>query len=90
MILFTTGRGAPQGFPFVPVVKITGNQSTWLNMNEHMDFPVTGIMEGKESADNSAEHLMNELLEYASGKETKAEKSSYNDSMNIYVTGPTI
>ena len=90
LILFTTGRGAPQGFPFVPVVKITGNQSTWLNMNEHMDFPVTGIMEGKESADNSAEHLMNELLEYASGKETKAEKSSYNDSMNIYVTGPTI
>lgn len=90
LILFTTGRGAPQGFPFVPVVKITGNQSTWLNMKEHIDFAVTGIMDGKESPEISSENLMKELIDYASGKETKAEKSSYNDSMNIYVTGPTI
>ncbi|MBW1783304.1 MAG: UxaA family hydrolase, partial [Deltaproteobacteria bacterium] len=26
VIAFTTGRGAPQGFPFVPVIKITGNR----------------------------------------------------------------
>lgn len=37
LILFTTGRGAPQGFPFVPVVKTTGNENTWQCLQEHID-----------------------------------------------------
>ena len=29
LIVFTTGRGAPQGFPLVPVIKVTGNAHTF-------------------------------------------------------------
>ena len=46
LIAFATGRGAPQGFPFVPVVKITGNRVTWDKLRDHMDLYVGTIMEG--------------------------------------------
>jgi altronate dehydratase large subunit len=42
IIAFTTGRGAPQGFPFVSVVKITGNENTWNKLRDHMDIDVKG------------------------------------------------
>ena len=46
LISFATGRGAPQGFPFVPVIKITGNRVTWDKLRDHMDIDVSSIMEG--------------------------------------------
>jgi hypothetical protein len=49
LIAFATGRGAPQGFPFVPVVKITGNRVTWDKLRDHMDTYVGTIMEGTEN-----------------------------------------
>ncbi|MBT6337688.1 MAG: UxaA family hydrolase, partial [Desulfobacula sp.] len=49
VITFTTGRGAPQGFPFVPVIKITGNEKTWNHLRDHMDISVHQIMDGSES-----------------------------------------
>ena len=90
LILFTTGRGAPQGFPFVPVIKVTGNERTWQHMNEHMDCCVASVMNGQESYEAAAERLFDAVMAYASGRKTKAEVCSYNNSMNIYVTGPTI
>ena len=90
LILFTTGRGAPQGFPFVPVIKLTGNKNTWANLNEHMDSYVGQVMSGEETCDAMAAAFFKEVLEFASGRKTKAELCSYNNSMNIYVTGPTI
>ncbi len=90
VILFTTGRGAPQGFPFVPVVKVTGNARTWKVMGEHMDACVADVMEGKLSIERAADNLMEEILGFCGGKPTKAEQNAYNNSMNIYVTGPVI
>jgi altronate dehydratase large subunit len=90
LILFTTGRGAPQGFPFVPVVKVTGNERTFKNMNQHMDISVARVMDGSLSAEQAAGDLMKRLLAFASGEKTKAELCAYNNSMNIYVTGPVI
>lgn len=90
LILFTTGRGAPQGFPFVPVVKVTGNASTFELMAEHMDACVSGVMTGNEGIESAGKRLFEELMEFADGKPTKAELCHYNNSMNIYVTGPVI
>lgn len=90
LIAFATGRGAPQGFPFVPVVKITGNKVTWEKLHDHMDSYVGTIMEGVESLPAAGERLFAELVEFASGRLTKAEISGYTDSMDIYVLGPVI
>ena len=49
VITFSTGRGAPQGFPFVPVIKVTGNAATFEKLKDHMDLNVAAILEGKET-----------------------------------------
>ncbi len=90
VIAFTTGRGAPQGFPFVPVVKITGNRVTWDKLRDHMDVDVSAVIEGKESLPEAGKRIFQEMLEVSSGKLTKAEISGYNKAMDIYVVGPVI
>jgi len=90
LIAFATGRGAPQGFPFVPVVKLTGNPVTWQKLRDHMDVYVGTIMEGTETLPAAGRRLFAECLGFASGRLTKAEISGYTNSMDIYVTGPVI
>lgn len=90
VIAFSTGRGAPQGFPFVPVIKITGNKRTWEKLCDHMDMDVSQVIEGKETITEAGERIFREILEIASGKVTKAEVSGYTRSMDIYTTGPII
>ena len=90
VIAFTTGRGAPQGFPFVPVIKLTGNEKTWRNLIDHMDFSVSSVMEGTETLEAAGRRLLAELIAVASGKMTKAEISGYTGSMDIYMVGPVI
>jgi altronate dehydratase large subunit len=90
VIVFTTGRGAPQGFPFVPVIKVTGNQHTWEHLRDHMDLSVHGVMSGEESLDKAGQRIIEQILKTASGEGTKAEISGYVQAMDIYVTGPVI
>lgn len=90
VILFTTGRGAPQGFPFVPTIKICGNPHTWARLSQHLDFDATGVLRGKRGVAQAGRALLGEILEVASGKATKAEIIGYFAAMDIYTTGPTI
>jgi altronate dehydratase large subunit len=90
VIAFTTGRGAPQGFPFVPVIKITGNRRTWDKLRDHMDVNVSAVMEGAETLDQAGGRIVTEILDVASGKLTKAEISGYTKAMDIYMVGPVI
>jgi altronate dehydratase large subunit len=90
LICFTTGRGAPQGFPFVPVIKITGNRVTWDKLRDHMDIDVSSIMEGIETLPDAGKRIFKEMMEIASGNLTKAEIYGYTKAMDIYVVGPVI
>ncbi|MFZ7119546.1 MAG: UxaA family hydrolase [Eubacteriaceae bacterium] len=90
VIVFTTGRGAPQGFPFVPVIKITGNKNTMNKLNDHMDIDVSQIIEGEETIEESGKRIVSEIMSVASGKLTKAEISGYTKAMDIYTVGPVI
>lgn len=88
--LFTTGLGAPEGHPVMPVVKITGNNNTWQKLNSHMDVDVTTIIEGIETVEQAGERLFRECLAVASGQLTKAEILRYDVGMNILTYGPVI
>lgn len=90
IILFTTGLGAPQGFPIVPVIKISGNPDVCARLKEHIDVDLSPVFYGQESLDEAGQRLFNEILEVASYKHTKAETLGYEKFFNIYVKGPVI
>ena len=73
ILLFTTGRGSPVGTPITPVIKITGNPFIFEKMKDNMDINAGTIIKGKESIECVGQHIFNEILEVASGKQTKSE-----------------
>jgi len=89
-ILFTTGRGALQGFPIVPVVKITGNARTYEKMREEFDVDVSDVIEEGHTLDEAGQRVFNEVLNVARGKRTKSEALQLNQCIDIWRVGPTI
>ena len=90
IILFSTGLGVPQGFPFVPVIKITGNPVTFKRLPDHIDILVE-LTRGKGTGlQATGQRLYQEVLEVASGKQTKAEILGYGIFSGLYTIGPII
>jgi altronate dehydratase large subunit len=90
VILFSTGRGAPQGFPVVPVVKICGNPITYERMQHDMDINAGLITTGEKSIAEIGEETFEMLLRVANGENSKGESIKYNKSMDFYCLGPVI
>lgn len=90
LILFTTGGGAPQGFPIVPVIKVGSNPEKVRKMKEHIDVDATGIFEGTSSLEEISDQIWRAMFEVASGSLTQAEKLGYNKTIGIYTMYPSI
>ena len=90
IILFSTGRGAPQGFPVVPVIKICGNPITYERMIHDMDINAGLITTGERSLEEVGEEVFEMMLRVASGEVTKGEAIKYSKSMDFYMLGPVI
>jgi len=90
VIIFTTGLGAPQGFPFVPVIKITGNPNTYQRLTDHMDVFIEPTDKASYDIAQAGQALYQEVLAVASGKQTKAEIINYGSFPNIFTLGPVI
>lgn len=72
MVLFTTGRGTPLGFP-VPTVKVASNSQLARNKASWIDFDAGRVLE--DGADAVSADFARYLLAVASGKQTAAERS---------------
>ena len=88
--LFSTGLGVPQGFPFFPVLKITGNPVTFQRLPDHIDILVELTRDKTSGLQAVGQKIYQEVLEVASGKQTKAEILGYGNFPGIYTIGPII
>jgi len=90
VIIFSTGLGAPQGFPFIPVIKVTANPITYERLPDHLDVFVELTEEAGTAIARAAKALYQETLAVASGKQTKAETIGYGNFPNIFTIGPVL
>jgi len=89
MILFTTGRGTPMGFP-APTLKISTNSALAAKKPRWIDFDAGLIADGTQSLDTLAARLFDTVLDIASGKlKTRNEEHGYRE-IAIWKNGVTL
>jgi len=86
ILLFTTGRGSPVGFPIVPVVKIASNSELFNMMEDDMDVNSGRLLEGVSIGD-AGDELVDLIKRVAEGEQPKAE-ANLQDCLSIHTVGP--
>jgi altronate dehydratase large subunit len=89
VVVFTTGLGTPTGNPVAPVIKITGNARTAASMADNIDLDVSTVLDGRETLDQAACRLFEEVLSVCSGRQTSAERLGFRE-FAIHRRNPTI
>ena len=87
IVLFTTGRGTPLGFP-APTLKIASNSALAAKKPHWIDFNAGQVVEGR-SLDDTADDLMKLILATASGQPTCNEKNEERE-IAIWKNGVTL
>jgi len=90
VMLFSTGLGAPQGFPIAPVIKISANRHTCSWLAEHIDLDISAAMSGGQTLAQAGEAIFAFTLAVASGELTAAERIGYTETLDIFVRGIVI
>ena len=89
VLLFTTGRGTPLGFP-VPTVKISSNSHIAEKKPHWIDFNAGALLDGAATLDELADELFARVLDVASGRVlTNNEKHGYRE-IAIWKEGVTL
>src|ERR1039457_2269699 len=84
IVLFITGRGSVIGSAVAPLIKVTGNQRTYRNMTEDMDFDAGRVLSGELTMDEAASELMDLIADVASGRESKPERLGHREFFLMY------
>ncbi len=87
VILFTTGRGTPLGFP-VPTLKLASNSTLADQKKRWIDFNAGGVLEG-ETMDQARERLLALVIATASGEATRSEQNGERE-IAIWKRGVTL
>lgn len=86
MIVFTTGRGTPLGFP-VPTVKVASNSKLAALKSHWIDFDAGRLLSEPEPA--IVEDFCRAMLDIASGEATAAERGAHR-AIAIWKRGVTL
>jgi len=89
ILLFTTGRGTPLGFP-VPTIKISSNSDIAARKPHWIDFNAGALLDGTATMEQLADDLLALVLDVASGRaQTNNEKYGYRE-IAIWKAGVTL
>ena len=89
LLLFTTGRGTPLGFP-VPTIKISSNTEIAARKPHWIDFDAGPLLDGSRNSDELADDLTQLILDIASGKKlARNEEQGYRE-IAIWKEGVTL
>jgi altronate hydrolase len=89
MVLFTTGRGNPMGFP-APTVKIATNSPLAQHKSNWIDFSAGPVADGTATMDELADKLFDLIVDIASGRtRTRSEINGYRE-ISIWKDGVTL
>ena len=86
VILFTTGRGTPLGFP-VPTVKIASNSELAARKKNWIDFDGGRVLD--QGLDPTGDELLSLIIRIASGEPTAAERNGERE-IAIWKRGVTL
>jgi len=89
MLLFTTGRGTPLGFP-APTVKISSNSAIAAKKPHWIDFDAGRLLDGLATMDQLEEELFAYLLEVASGRVRTNNETQGVREIAIWKEGVTL
>lgn len=88
VLLFTTGRGTPLGFP-VPTLKIASNSGLAARKPGWIDFNAGALIDGDKAMETLAEELWAMILRVASGERARNEENDYRE-IAIWKKGVTL
>ncbi|MBU2279763.1 MAG: altronate dehydratase family protein [Gammaproteobacteria bacterium] len=88
MLLFTTGRGTPLGFP-VPTVKISSNSNLAMRKPMWIDYDAGAMLQTGVDSQQFSKEFFRYLLKVASGQYTRNEKSD-NKEIALWKNGVTL
>jgi altronate hydrolase len=89
IILFTTGRGTPMGFP-VPTIKISTNSELSTRKPRWIDFNAGVLADGGATSDELAEQLWDLVLSVASCHRLARNESNGYREISIWKDGVTL
>jgi altronate dehydratase len=69
---------------------VAGNPAKVRVMKDHIDLDASGVLTGQTTIDEVGRRIYQGLLAVGSGKKVKAESLGYDQTAEIYTTGPTI
>src|SRR5439155_2134959 len=89
MLLFTTGRGTPLGFP-VPTIKVSSNSEIAAKKPHWIDFNAGALLDGSATMPQLEDELFALVLAVASGERlTNNERNGYRE-IAIWKEGVTL
>jgi altronate dehydratase large subunit len=90
VLVFSTGRGAPQGFPLAPVIKVSGNSTTCRHLRDHIDVDVSDVLTRGRDLATAGRRILRAVIGAANGRFARAEQTGYDHLVDIYTRGPFV
>jgi len=89
VIVFSTGRGSPVGFPIVPVIKIATHSVLYERMSDDMDLNAGVIIEDRVPVGEFGRVILERVVSVASGELTCAERHGHHE-FGLTRLGPSL